>query len=115
MRFYLDEDISPRVAEIARGRCNLDIVSAHEIAALRWTDAQQLEYAGAEDRCMVTCNRDDFIVLTVSAFEALRPHAGLLIVPYSVPNRRLAALAAALCDYANRHPDGMHAYTIDYL
>ena len=50
MKLYLDEDISPRVAEIARGRCQLDVVSAHDIGAYGWNDAAQLRYAAEDGR-----------------------------------------------------------------
>lgn len=115
MRVYLDEDISPRVAENARGRCGIDAISAYEIGALGWHDDVQLRYAAEQGRCLVTPNRDDFIAETLAAFEAGRPHAGLLIVPYSLPNKQPNAIAAALCAYAARFPDRLRAYTIDFL
>jgi hypothetical protein len=115
VKFYLDEDISPRVAEIARGLCGIDVVSAHEVGALEWDDDVQLRYAAEQDRCLVTRNRDDFIAETLAAYEAASTHAGVLIVPRSLPNRRFPAIAAVLCAYAARFPDGVQAYTIDFL
>lgn len=115
MKFYLDEDISPRVAEIARGRCALDVVSAHEVGTLGMQDSAQLRFAESQQRCIVTRNRDDFIQETVAAFEAHDPHAGVLIVTRSIPNDHFAAIAAALCNYASRFPHGMRSYTIDFL
>ena len=115
MKFYLDEDISPRVAEIARGRCQLDVLSAHEAGTQGWADAAQLRYAAEQGRCIVTRNRDDFVRETRTAYEAQRPHAGVLILTRSMPNDRFAAIAAALCAYAARVPDGMLAYTVDFL
>lgn len=115
MRFYLDEDLSPRVAEIARARCGLDVLSAHETGAFGWDDAEQLRFAARAGRCMVTRNRDDFILETAAAFEARASHAGLLILTRSLPNNQFAAIAMALCAYASRHPDGMQAYTVDFL
>ena len=114
MKFYLDEDISPRVAEIARGRCNLDVVSAHEADTFEWPDDRQLSHAAGEGRCLVTRNRDDFIAQTLVAYEAHSAHAGVLI-PQSLPNSRFAAIAAALCAYAERFRGGMQPYTIDFL
>ena len=113
MKFYLDEDISPRVAEIARARCRLDVVSAHEVGRLGMPDAAQLRFAASQGRCVVTRNRDDFIHETVAAFEAQVPHAGVLIVTRSLPNDQLAAIAAALCTSALRFPQGMRSYTIE--
>ena len=115
MRFYLDEDISPRVAEIARGRCQLDVVSAHEIDARGRDDADQLRYAAEQGRCLVTRNRDDFIAETLAAYGAQTPHAGVLILTSTVPNDQFTVIAVALCQYQVRFPDGMIPHTIDFL
>jgi predicted nuclease of predicted toxin-antitoxin system len=115
LRFYLDENLSPRVADIARARCALDVVSAHDIGASQWTDDVHLLQAARDGRYLVTRNRDDFIAETLAAFEVEGPHAGVLIVGRSLPNDRFAAIAAALCAYAARFPDGMRPYTIDFL
>lgn len=107
MRYYLDEDLSPRVAERLRQK-GLDATSSHEESRNQASDQDQLRWAASEGRCLVSRNRDDFIHLTVAAFENQEPHAGVLIVPFS-------RLADALADYARRHPDGMQPYTIDFL
>ena len=112
MKFYLDEDLSPTVAEIARDHWGMDVVSAHEVGALEWPDELQLRRAAAEGRCMVTRNRDDLMAETMAAFEAQRPHAGLLIITRTLPNNRFAAIAAALHSYNERFPDGVPAYTL---
>ena len=67
MRFVLDEDLSPVVAETARG-LGLDAVSGHEIGRRGLDDRQQLELSAADGRASVTRNRDDFILLTLEAF-----------------------------------------------
>ncbi len=115
MKFFLDENLSPRVAEIARSRCELDVLTVHDIGAFAWSDEAQLRYAATDNRCLVTYDRDDFLTLTVSAFEAQAPHAGVLIVPPSVPGNSFEAIAAALCDVAERFPEGVGSYTYDYL
>jgi len=80
-----------------------------------WSDEAQLDKAGREDRCLVTKNRDDFIELTVQFYRDGRPHAGVLIVPYSYPGDKLTLLARALVSYTKVHPDGTVAYEIDFL
>lgn len=114
MRFYLDEDLSPIIAELARRR-GLDATSALEAVHRGVNDEAQLRLATAEQRCLVTRNRNHFLRLTVWFFEKGWPHAGVLIVPSSVPSDRFADIAAALVAYDHTHPEGVHPYTIDYL
>jgi hypothetical protein len=114
MKYYLDEDISPKVADVLREN-QIDAVSTHEVNMAQSSDREQLEYAASEGKAMVTRNRDDFIRLTVQFFNELRPHGGVLIVPYSIPGDKFRLTAEALRKYASEHPSGMEPYTIDFL
>ncbi len=114
MRFYLDEDLSSEIAKIARAR-GLDVVSCHELGRNGLSDERQLRFAAEEGRCLVTRNRDDFEEQTVRFFEMEWSHAGLLIVPPSLPSDRFSLIAAALLDYDRQHPEGVPAYTIHFL
>jgi len=79
------------------------------------SDRAQLEYAASAGRAVVTRNRNDFIRLTVQFFNDLRPHFGVLIVPYSIPGDKFRLMADTLKKYASQHPSGMEPYTIDFL
>jgi len=114
MKYYLDEDISPKVAKILR-KYQVDVVSTHEVSLTQALDREQLEYAASEGRSIVTRNRDDFIRLTVQFFNELRPHRGVLIVPHTIPGDKFSLIAKALKKYASKHPSGMEPYTIDFL
>jgi len=114
LRYYLDEDLSQRVAEMLRGR-GVDAVSVHEVMAEGLSDFEQLERAALERLCLVTRNRDDFIRLTLQFYNGGRFHHGVLIIPYSLPADRFAELAEALVQYASAHPDGLPPYTVDFL
>ena len=114
MKLYLDEDISPKVSVILRKK-GVDAVSAHEADMLQASDAEQLAFAASEGRAMVTRNRDDFITLTVKSFEGLKPHEGLIIVPYTIPGSEFSRLAAMLAKFAKEFPRGMEPYTIEFI
>jgi len=114
VKFYLDEDISPKVAQILRKK-NIDAISAHEVGMLGASDEDQLTAAAAEGRVLVTRNRDDFIILTVRFFEDLKPHRGLLIVPHTIPGSDFSLLSNLLTTFAKKHPKGLTTYTIEFL
>ena len=114
MKLYLDEDISPRVAERLRNK-GVDAVSAHEVDMTGVSDEEQLIKAASEGRVMVTRNRNDFITLTVRFFQDLKPHCGLLIVPYSIPGYDFNLLTHRLYNYAQKHLEGLESYTIEFV
>ena len=114
MKLYLDEDISPKVAVILRKK-GMDALSAHEAGMLEASDEEQLAFAAADKRAMVTRNRDDFITLTVQFFEALKPHKGLIIVPHTIPGSEFSNLAALLVKISKDYPKDLEPYTIEYL
>lgn len=115
MRFLLDEDLNPTVAEVARG-LGLDAVSVHEVDRRGLSDDEQLLWAAREARVLVTRNRDDFIALTVERFRTGEAHAGLLIVPRSLPNDQPERMAHALAAWASAAAGAESlAYGIDFL
>ena len=114
MRYYLDEDISPTVAQLLRDH-GIDSVSVHDIGAHGLSDQEQLDRAASEGRCLVTRNRNDFLRLTVRAFEGHRRHSGVLIVPHTLPGDRFAQIADALAAYAAKRPEGLPPYSIDFV
>lgn len=114
MKIYLDEDISPRVAERLRKK-GMDAVSAHEVNMIGASDEEQLIKAVSEGRVMVTRNRNDFIALTVRFFQDLKPHCGLLIIPYSIPGYDFSLIANRLYRHAQKHSEGLESYTIEIV
>jgi len=116
MRFLLDEDVAPAVAEIAR-RQGLDVSSVHELDRRQRSDEEQLRFAAAQGQVLITRNRDDFIRLTVAFFQAGEPHGGVLIIPWSLPNRTPQRIVRALAAWLERRGGGAQGmdYVIDFL
>ena len=110
MRFYLDEDLSDQIALIARERYRIDVTSSHELRMDHATDEEQLSYAAGVERCIVTANGDDFRRLTAAYLEMQLPHAGVLIVPRSVPRENFDLMARALASYHELRPEPFIPY-----
>ena len=53
MKYYLDEDLSPRISELLK-RQGIDSASSHEIGMTQASDLEQLMLAGRKKRCLVT-------------------------------------------------------------
>jgi hypothetical protein len=102
------------IAEILR-KDGFDAVSAYEAETGSWDDERLLEEAARIGRCFVTRNRDDFIRLTVSFFEDLRPHCGVVIVPHSYASDAFSSIADSLAAYAGSHPEGRLAHACVFL
>ncbi len=106
MRFYLDENLSPRVAELLRTR-GLDVVSAHEVRNTQLDDRSQLRYAAGERRALVTCDIADFTELAAECIAANVEHAGIVLVPPTFRTDEFAAIADAVEQVAREYPEGL--------
>lgn len=81
IRFYLDQQQSPAVAAGLRAR-GIDVLTAHEAGRCGFSDLDQLAFAAAEGRVLVTFDTD-FLVLHANG----ESHAGIAWCPatkYSV-------------------------------
>lgn len=118
MRYLLDEDVNPAVSEAARV-LDLDVVSVHEIerTGIAFPDDAQLRFAAAEERVMVTRNRDDFIRLTREFFQAGERHFGVLVIPHTLPNKDPGRIPRALKRWQDGRPmdEEPEPYIIDFL
>jgi predicted nuclease of predicted toxin-antitoxin system len=114
VKFYLDEDLSPKIAEILR-KSGIDALSAHEAGMCEVSDQRQLDFAAAEKRYLVTRNRDDFIRLTVQFFNDQRPHRGVLIVPYTLPGDQFSRIASLIKKLSSLHQKGLAPYSVAFL
>ena len=114
MKFYLDEDLSPKIAEALR-RKGMDAVSAHEAGNIQFSDPEQLSYASREGRCLVTRNARHFLVLAKDAIRRQRPHAGILLCSPRFTGAEIRTLVDQLSLVAKRYPKGLGPYDILYL
>lgn len=114
MKICLDEDIAPDVAVILRS-LGVDATSVHEAGRHGLSDREQLGHAAAEGRCLVTRNRNDYILLTREFFERGLPHAGVLIVPWTIPPDNFRLIAKRIAAYANRAGDSESGYLFDFI
>lgn len=114
MRFYLDEDLSPAIAQLLRRR-GYDATSAQQLLHRGWTDEEQLAYAGMQGRVFVTHNAGDFIRISREAFESKRPHAGIAVCSSSFSGDEVAAIASALITLTRQYPHGLGEYDLVYI
>lgn len=114
MKFYLDEDLSPQIAERLRKR-GIHAVSAFEAENIQLSDREQLAYAAQAGRCLVTRNVRHFILLAQEAIRLQQPHAGIILSPPSIRGFEIRALIDALTRLAKQFPQGLGEYDVLYL
>ena len=75
---YTDEDVNPKLATKIRGR-DYDARSAHEEGNLELSDDEQLKYAVAHGRAILTHNTKDFEPLHRKWLAEGKEHAGIIV------------------------------------
>ena len=113
MKLYLDENLSPRIAELLRAR-GLDATSAHEAGNTQLTDAAQLRYAADQARAIVTCDAADFVALATEMIAANVDHAGIVLVSSRFRTDDFSRIAEAIEQAARRYPGDIPG-TVLYL
>lgn len=113
MRLYLDENLSPRVADLLRAR-GLDVVSAYEVGNTQLDDRAQLQYAAREGRAIVTCNVVDFVELAADAVARNAEHAGIILVPSSFRTDEFEAIVDGIERVVQQYFRGLPG-TVVYL
>jgi hypothetical protein len=95
VKLYLDEDLSPRIAELLR-RHGIDTTSAHDIGNIHVNARAHLEHATREGRAIVTANGVDFIHLAHEAVATNTQHGGIVLVPSTFRRDEFQAIANAI-------------------
>lgn len=78
VRLYLDRHILARLAVDLRGR-GFDVLRTEEAGKDTALDEEQLAFATAENRALLTFNIRDFAPLHDQWQAAYRPHAGIVV------------------------------------
>ena len=98
---YLDEDMNNMVATLLRSR-GIDAVTVQKRDMLGKSDQEQLAYAAANDRCILTHNRVDYEDLHLQYAQANLIHSGIIVVPqkspYEIVNRVMILLDSMTAD-----------------
>ena len=78
IRLYLDADVHRRLAANLR-EAGFDCISALEIGNDALNDEDQMAFAAAEGRILLTFNIQDFVPIFEQWWENGRDHAGLIV------------------------------------
>lgn len=105
MKLYLDEDLSPRLAEASRRRGH-DATSSHEVGNNELSDEVQLRYAAQQGRHLVTYNRRDYLVLADRWYREGKHFPKILLMLESrCPRSVIGVQLRALEQYITRQAD----------
>jgi uncharacterized protein with PIN domain len=78
VKLYVDADITPKLARALRTR-GYDVLSAHEAGKDDASDVEQLAFAAAEERALLTCNAGHFTTIVEDYWYAGREHSGVIV------------------------------------
>lgn len=98
---YLDEDVYHGVAVGLRRR-GFDVVTTAEGGNLGATDAEQLRFAVAQQRCLFTFNRGDFALRHAEMLSAGEHHHGVILSAQRPIGVIVRALSKLLSTYTAR-------------
>ena len=114
MKFLVDEDLSEEIASVLRAK-GVDAVHVRDIGLSGAEDQEVLDEAARQKRCVITRNRNDFLMLTEFYFHEGRPHHGVLIVPRSYPGNQALKIAQAIIALAQNHLHAFQSYAFLFL
>ena len=101
IRLFLDEDVDVLLGQLLRVR-GYDVVAAIDAGRRGASDAEQLAFAAAQERALLTHNRIDFENLAREWLAAGRHHSGMFIAvrrrPHDILRRLLVILDQVTAD-----------------
>lgn len=114
MKFLVDEDLSEEIASILRAK-GADAVHVRELGLSGAEDQEVLDEAARQKRCVITRNRNDFLMLTKLYFHEGRPHYGVIIIPRSYPGNKPSKIAKAIMALSQNSPRAVQPYAFLFL
>jgi predicted nuclease of predicted toxin-antitoxin system len=114
MKWYLDEDLAPQIAARLRAR-GIDVLHALDAGNVQLSDSEQLRFAAAHGRCLVTRNARHFVLLAQASIARQEPHAGIVLCPSSLHGFEIGKIVAAIVRMDHRYPKGLGPFDVVYL
>ena len=108
---YLDQDVPVQLAGMLRAH-GFDVLTTLEAGNLGQSDEQQLDYAIAHGRIVVTHNRIDFESLHAEYTSNERSHKGIII---AIQRRDLRVTRDRIVDLLNRYDRDQLVGNLFYL
>ena len=77
LELYLDEDVDVLITDLLHAR-GFSVLTTRDAGRLHATDEEQLAFATAAQRTLLTHNRSDFEALHLAYLSAGKGHAGII-------------------------------------
>ena len=78
VRLYVDADITYKLAQVLRAQ-GYDVIASHDVGMAEATDDEQMAYAAAEGRVILSCNAQDFAPIFQQYWVSQRDHSGVIV------------------------------------
>lgn len=95
MKLYVDADITPKLARLLRAR-GYDVLAAQEAGNAEAPDTEQMAFAAAHSRALLTCNARDFTVIFKDYWHSGREQFGIIVSEQLVLGEMLRRVARLL-------------------